>query len=278
MWGCFCTLQSLRQNPIPYRVVYTKDLRERLCISRFSHQNYMKLKRFLKKVGRAAGFDVSSLPRVRGIPYAELYQPVYSPWRSEAFLAEYARVSPYTLVSDDKCYLLAALATQSSQLDGEVWECGVYQGGTAMLLAGRLSAAGKTLRLFDTFEGMPETDAAKDLHKGGDFSNTSLDSVRSRVRGDFVHFHKGLIPETFSGLESARIAFAHVDVDIYSSIRACCEFIFPRLCVGGVMIIDDYGFYRCPGARSAVDEYFSGRTTIPVALPTGQALVMKSVA
>jgi O-methyltransferase len=124
---------------------------------------------------------------------------------------------------------------------------------------------------------MPKTDAAKDVHKKGDFSDTSLESVRSRVRGDFVHFHKGLIPETFSGLESARIAFAHVDVDIYSSIRACCEFIFPRLCVGGIMIFDDYGFHTCPGARAAVDEFFLGRNAIPLALPTGQALVIKSV-
>ena len=243
-----------------------------------SAHNQMKLKRFLKKAGRTAGFDVRSLPRVRGIPDAELYQPVYSPWRSAAFAAEYARISPYTLVSDDKCYLLGSLVAQASSLDGEVWECGVYQGGTAMLLADRLCGAGRKFRLFDTFEGMPETDAARDMHRKGDFSDTSLESVRARVRGDFVHFHKGLIPATFSGLESARIAFAHIDVDIYSSIQACCEFIFPRLCVGGFMVIDDYGFYACPGARLAVDEFFQGRTTIPLALPTGQALVVKSVA
>jgi O-methyltransferase len=237
-----------------------------------------KLKQFLKKTSRAAGFDVRRLPRFRGIPDAELYQPIYSPWRSAAFVAEYERISPYTLVTEDRCYVLASLAAQASQLDGEAWECGVYRGGTAMLLAARLSGSGRSLRLFDTFEGMPETDTKKDLHKAGDFSNTSLESVRSRIPGDFVHFHKGLIPKTFSGLESARIAFAHLDVDIYSSMRACCEFIFPRLCVGGFMIFDDYGVASCPGARSAVDEFFRGRTAVPLALPTGQALVMKSVA
>lgn len=147
-----------------------------------------------------------------------------------------------------------------------------------MLLAKRLAAAQRRFRLFDTFEGMPETDAARDLHKAGDFCDTSLEAVQSRLRGDFVHFHKGLIPATFSGLESARVAFAHVDVDIYSAILACCEFIFPRLCVGGFMIFDDYGFPSCPGARSAVDEFFLRRTAIPLVLPTGQALVFKSIA
>jgi O-methyltransferase len=239
----------------------------------------MTFKQVLKRAARAAGFDVRRLHRVvpPKIPDGELYQPVYSPWRSAAFRTEYGKISPYTLVSEDRCFVLASLATQALRLDGEAWECGVYKGGTAMLLAERLSSNPRTFRLFDTFEGMPETDSARDLHKAGDFSDTSLEAVRSVVGGNFVQFHKGLIPATFSGLESARIAFAHVDVDIYSAVLACCEFIFPRLCVGGFMVFDDYGFPSCPGTRSAVDEFFRRRTAVPLALPTGQALVFKSV-
>lgn len=235
-------------------------------------------KEFLKRAAKAAGFEIRRIqkPERLDIPDAELYQPLYSPWRSKAFADEYAPASAWTLLSQERCYVLATLATQASRLDGEFWECGVYRGGTAMLLAGRLSGARARLRLFDTFEGMPETDASKDLHQAGDFFNTSLESVRTRVPGDFVHFHKGLIPATFSGLESARIAFAHVDVDIYSSILACCEFIYPRLCVGGFMVFDDYGWPSCPGARGAVDEFFLERSAVPLILSTGQALVFKS--
>ena len=244
----------------------------------------MMIKRFLKGVAQAAGFDVHRLPRATGgVPSHEMqalesYHPLYSPWRSSAFITEYASISPYTLVSEDRCYVLASLASQASQLDGEAWECGVYRGGTAMLLAERfLPAAARPLRLFDTFEGMPETDAARDWHKAGDFSDTSIEAVRSRVKRDFVHFYRGLIPETFCGLESARISFAHVDLDIYTAVRASCEFIFPRLCVGGFMVFDDYGFPTCPGARSAVDEFFLGRSATPLVLPTGQAVVFKSI-
>lgn len=146
-----------------------------------------------------------------------------------------------------------------------------------MLLAGRLSGASKKLRLFDKFEGMPETDATRDMHNQGDFSDTSLDVVRSRVPDEFVHFHKGLIPETFAGLESSRIAFAHVDLDIYSPILASCRFIFPRLCLGGFMVFDDYGQPWCPGARAAVDEFFLNHAITPLVLPTGQAVVFKSI-
>ena len=34
--------------------------------------------------------------------------------------------------------------------------------------------------------------------------------------------------------------------------------LYPRLEIGGVLIIDDYGY--CKGAKKAVDEYFKGKT------------------
>lgn len=201
--------------------------------------------------------------------------PLYFPWNDGKFTREYESIMPWTLVSKDRCYILATLATQATLLDGEFWECGVYKGGTAMLLSKRV--AGRTLRLFDTFEGMPATDASKDnWHKAGDFSDTSLEEVQSRIQGNAVSFHKGLIPETFIDFKSTRITFAHVDVDIYSSIMACCEFIYPRLCVGGFMVFDDYGFDSCLGAKAAVDEFFSERCAIPLVLHTGQAVIFKS--
>lgn len=137
-------------------------------------------------------------------------------------------------------------------------------------------AVSKKLYLFDTFEGMPETDPRKDLHKKGDFADTSIESV-----SQYVGFpercipRKGFIPETFRGLEDAVISFAHIDVDIYRSILDCLQFIWPRLSIGGVIVFDDYGFPSCPGARAAVDEFFSGTSFIPLCLPTGQAIVFK---
>jgi O-methyltransferase len=212
------------------------------------------------------------------VPQRELYQPNYAPWLSPEFAACFARLAPYTLVPPEKCFTLASLAIQASRLDGEVWECGVYRGGTALLLSQLLASAGRNLRLFDTFEGMPEADSLKDYHQAGDFAETSVEAVRALVRGDFVHLHKGLIPDSFRGLEGTRISFAHVDVDIYSSIMACCEFIYPRLSLGGIMVFDDYGVLSCSGARQAVDSYFADKPVVPLVLQTGQAVVFKSFA
>jgi O-methyltransferase len=41
------------------------------------------------------------------------------------------------------------------------------------------------------------------------------------------------------------------------------------------MLFDDYGFWSCPGARQAVDEFFADKPEAPFALPTGQALVAR---
>lgn len=192
----------------------------------------------------------------------------------------YRPISPYTVVSPDRCYTLYALASQALNLAEDFWECGVYRGGTAMMLATLIAERGWAqtvkLHLFDTFEGMPQTDAEKDHHQAGDFWSTSVESVSRRVgHPGRVVLHQGLMPETFGGMEGAKIAFAHIDVDVYKSVRDCCEFIYPRVVPGGVMIFDDYGFKSCPGARQAVDEFFKGKAEKPLVLPTAQAIIFK---
>jgi O-methyltransferase len=247
------------------------------------------IKRILRKALARMGYQIvrseapPDQPRLldgSALPDGEFYAPLFSPWLGYGRFADYHRLAaPYTLVSPDRCWVLYCLARQAFGLGGEFWECGVYRGGTARLLAQLLADDGgfERLRLFDTFAGMPETDASRDYHKQGDFADTSMEAVRDLVgHPGRVTLHPGFIPATFAGLEDARIAFAHVDVDIYRSVIDCCEFILPRLATGGVLIFDDYGFPTCPGARRAVDESFSITPFVPLVLPTGQAIVFKT--
>jgi O-methyltransferase len=228
------------------------------------------------------GFEARKVrrPGKLSIPDAGFYTPLFSPWNDYGEFAEYRKLAqPYTLVSPDRLYVLLSLARNAVRLHGDFWECGVYKGGTARMLAEFLSRKAPpavTLHLFDTFAGMPEADREVDVHRKGDFSDTSLAAVRQVVGNkERVEFHPGWIPESFSGLPERPIALAHVDVDVYRSLWDCCEFIYPRLAVGGVMIFDDYGFPSCPGARKAVDEFFSGKPETPIVLGTGQALAIR---
>jgi O-methyltransferase len=116
-----------------------------------------------------------------------------------------------------------------------------------------------------------------DIHRKGDFSDTNLETVRGVVGNpERVEFHPGWIPDTFREMSDAQVAFVHVDVDIYRSILDCCEFIYPRLNAGGVMVFDDYGFPTCPGARKAVDEFFANKPETPIVLDTGQAIAIRN--
>jgi len=223
----------------------------------------------------ALGYEIRRI----GAAAAPQNAPGYFPWRDEGgeFEGYYALAEPRTLVSADRCYVLYRLLLQARHLEGDVWECGVYAGGTAAMLAAlvRDKAPGKKLYLFDTFEGMPEVDATRDLHARGDFADTSLEAVERYVGDGPSVFRKGRIPETFAGLEPARIALAHVDVDIYRSVMDCLEFIWPRLAIGGFVVLDDYGFPTCPGARAAANEFFADKPALPLCLPTAQAVVFK---
>ena len=195
-----------------------------------------------------------------------------------AVSAQLAAHGTLSLVDRFRMVVLAGLLRSTARVPGEVWELGVYRGGTAALMRNILAAepAPPMLRLFDTFAGMPATDPAHDLHAQGDFADVSLDAVRALVGADsFIDYRAGLVPATFRGTEHATLRFCHVDLDIYAPIAAALEFIYPRLSAGGVLLCDDYGFATCPGARSAVDVYCKANNIPSVVLPTGQALLLR---
>jgi O-methyltransferase len=239
------------------------------------------LKKIVKRGFFKLGFDIKRVSASPLIPDGDFYTPLFSPWNDYGDFARYRVLgAPYTLVNRERLYVLYILALNTIHLRGDFWECGVYKGGTARMLAEILAAhacPGLKLHLFDTFSGMPETDEKLDIHRKGDFPDTTLEEVR-RIIGnpELVEFHPGWIPDTFRDMSDSQVALAHVDVDIYRSIWDCCEFIYPRLKTGGVMVFDDYGFPTCPGARKAVDEFFADKPETPIILQTGQAIVIRS--
>ena len=195
-------------------------------------------------------------------------------WQEDAQFNAVMQTIQYTLVDRPRCYMLYQMARQVAQSAGEVAEVGVYKGGTARLLA--LSLPQKTVHLFDTFAGMPATNVNFDKHVAGEFSDTSLSAVQDRLKDcPNARFYQGLFPATAGPIEQVKFALVHVDADIYDSVRACCEFFYPRLENNAAMIFDDYGFPSCPGARKAVDQFFSDKPEIPFYLPTGQCLIVR---
>lgn len=235
----------------------------------------------LRKLFRAFGLDVEYVGRVpeSKVPDRGAYQPRFQPWLLPVWQQRFEPTRGKTLVSDDRLYVLATLLRQAlvaSQSD--VTECGVYQGGTARLLADVIAQldAQRTLWLCDTFAGMPDTDPAVDVHKHGDFADTSLQAVKQYLAAyRNLQYLPGLIPASLTALASKRFSFVHVDLDIYAAIKDASAFFYDRVDPGGFIVYDDYGFASTPGARRAVDEFYADKRETPLALASGQCVVTK---
>lgn len=169
-----------------------------------------------------------------------------------------------------------------NHIEGDFVECGVYKGGSTMLMAHTLRHFNQTNRkiyLYDTFEGMSsptKRDVSIDgkhagelLDKGDKTTNevwcfSPIDEVRKNMEStsypmDNLFFVQGKVEDTIPGTVPDRIALLRLDTDWYESTRHELQHLYPILSQNGVLIIDDYGYWR--GAREAVDEYFKNNST-----------------
>lgn len=124
---------------------------------------------------------------------------------------------------------------------------------------------------------MPEPTAGLDsTWRAGDLGDVDIEEVKQfLVDLPDIVFLPGLFSDTLLQLVESKFCFVHVDADLYTSVRECCEFFWPRMVNGGVVVFDDYGFPNCPGAKKAIDEYFARIAEKPVYLPTAQAFAVK---
>jgi len=213
----------------------------------------------------------------RAVNYRDL-DPAFTP------ILELAR--RFTMTSVERMYALykAVEYIEVARIPGAIVECGVWRGGSIMIALATLRALGaadRDIYLFDTFEGLPRPDDAKDIDvlgnraihgwlphsRGSDQSNwayASLDDVSANVAltgypSERIHFIKGMVEDTIPTQAPNSIALCRLDTDWYASTRHEMIHLYPLLSIGGVLIIDDYGHFR--GARNAVDEYLSETRT-----------------
>ena len=78
-----------------------------------------------------------------------------------------------------------------------------------------------------------------------------------------LHFIEGKVEDTLPQNTPESLSILRIDVDFYSPTKHALQHLFPRLSVGGALILDDYGVWR--GARQAVDEYIA-ENNIPILL------------
>lgn len=205
------------------------------------------------------------------------------------FLQLYELCRAETMTSIERMYALyhATCYVLDRNIPGDFVECGVWRGGSLMLMAHTLLARGCTNRmiwLYDTFDGVtPPTDddvqemsgrpAVDILHEHERSQDNPfwgiapLSLVENNLRRTGYPMHRfrfieGDVLKTIPAQAPERLAVLRLDTDWYKSTRHELEHLYPRLSAGGVLIVDDYGYWR--GARKATDEYFEGVSARPL--------------
>src|SRR5262249_27797559 len=144
-------------------------------------------------------------------------------------------------------------------LEGHTIECGVYKGGSSAIIAQFIAGTGKKHYLCDSFTGLPEHTGKDNRHRRGCFGDTALERVQAglRVLGleDCTVVKPGWFRDTLPTLSGQTFCFAHIDADMYQSTLECLDFLYPRMTVGGWIVIDDYNCPDCLGAKEAVDVF-----------------------
>lgn len=176
--------------------------------------------------------------------------PASADLESIAIRSVIQRAHGRTLITDDRLENIARLVRSVRHLPGELAELGTYRGGSASVIAGCCTE--KRLRLFDTWEGIPEDDQLEGGHLRGEFA-ADFDEVKRFLELYDVEYFRGTFPGTAPAAnDDTRYAFVHLDADTYQSTGAGLEYFLPRLVTGGVCVLDDYRWERCPGVELAV--------------------------
>lgn len=152
-------------------------------------------------------------------------------------------------------------------IPGDIVECGVHMGGSVM-------AAEHTLLKFDrfntrwifaldTFAGFVSRNEELDvdLERGTvacdpadsfDFSKHSIANMESVGFGQ-LKVVKGDVLKTIPNMEIGTISLLRLDTDSYETTKFELEQLYNKVSLGGVVIVDDYGYTR--GCKKAVDDF-----------------------
>ena len=204
------------------------------------------------------------------------------------------KVKNYTMTNPKRIFYLYNSVNHivNNNIKGDIVECGVWKGGSIMVIALTLiknKKKDKNIFLYDTFTGMTDptkddylfsdkSKFAKELLKNDDYLKciSSISEVKKNVfKTNYpkkkFKFIIGDVKDTLKKKIPKNISLLRLDTDWYESTKEELTVLFPRLSKGGVLIIDDYKTWG--GCKKAVDEYFKNKKNIFFTLIDNEALI-----
>ncbi len=199
-------------------------------------------------------------------------------------------VLPFTMTSVERIqYLYDSLEyIRTNDTQGDIVECGVWKGGNIFGIMEYLSyhKMTKKIWMYDTFEGMTKTTEFDVDCKGNSGSfwenkcQCSLSEVKkllseSSYDQNLINYVEGDICKTLNFEKNIpkKISLLRLDTDWYESTKKELEVLYPKLIIGGVLIVDDFGHWE--GSKKAVVEYFENNFSFDRIDYTGIGLIKK---
>jgi len=161
------------------------------------------------------------------------------------------------------------------ELPGAIVECGVFKGCSLARFAMFRQLFGsyfsKKIIGFDTFGKFPKTSFQEDLKLRKHFIELAGEESISKEQMMQVLENKGIVkgiellegditktvPQYLEEHPELKISLLNLDTDIYEPAVVILEYLFPRIVLGGILVLDDYGVF--PGETKAVDDYFKDK-------------------
>jgi O-methyltransferase len=160
-----------------------------------------------------------------------------------------------TMIGKARLDNLQACVTQVLEdgVPGDLLEAGVWRGGASILMRAVLAAHGsdRAVWLADSFEGLPPPDTERFPQDAGlDFSQfptlkVGVEQVKANfakygLLDDQVRFLPGWFKDTLPSAPIEQLALIRLDGDLYESTIDSIAALYPKLSVGGFLIVDDY--------------------------------------
>ncbi len=173
-----------------------------------------------------------------------------------------------TMIGDKRLAHLQGLVADVVRraIPGDLLETGVWRGGAIILMRAALEIFGdRTRRVWaaDSFAGLPAPDPARypadaglDLHEFTQLA-VPLETVKANIArygwlDDRVKFLPGWFEDTLPKAPIERLAILRLDGDYYSSTTHALDALYPKVSVGGYVVVDDHSIDAC---RQAMTDY-----------------------
>ena len=189
----------------------------------------------------------------------------------------YEKIKDYTMCTIERFDNFCNAIETTRNLEGTIVECGVWKGG--MICGASRFALNNNINrnfyAFDSFIGFPEpTDkdivaytnkSALELENWGmKRAPVQLESLNSllecmellNIPTHIITPVKGWFKDTVPFFTD-NIVILRLDGDWYESTKVCLENLYDKVVSGGIIILDDYGYWK--GCKEATDEFLRER-------------------